>query len=85
MQNEKGQGASHATDSQLPGKVQEKVPTDIEKQVPDALHDTGSNQETGKVSHAVGESKVPQAIQEGLPEKVERMVPEAIHPTGDGK
>jgi len=85
MQNDKGQGVSHATDSQLPGKVQEKVPAGLEKQVPDALHDTGSNKETGKVSHAIGESKVPQAIQEGLPEKVERMVPEAIHPTGDGK
>lgn len=27
MQNERGQGVSHATDSQVPGKVQEKVHT----------------------------------------------------------
>ena len=65
--------------------MQEKVPAGIEKQVPDALHDTGSNEETGKVSHATGPSKVPQAIQEGLPEKIERIVPESIHPTGDKK
>ena len=28
--NEKGQGASHATDSSVPGKVQEKAPKSVE-------------------------------------------------------
>ena len=32
-----------------------QVPKNIEKQVPDSLHDTGSNKETGKVSHATGD------------------------------
>ncbi|MCJ1404723.1 hypothetical protein MMC11_007949 [Xylographa trunciseda] len=57
----------------------------MEKQIPDALHDTGSNAETGKVGHATGASELPQAVQEGLPEKVERVLPEAIHPTGGGR
>lgn len=97
--NEKGQGASHAVDSQVPGKVQEKVPTpqiplhqthahkerqvpkSVEDKLPDAAHDTGSNRETGKISHATGDSKVPKTLQEGLPEKVEKVVPNAIHDT----
>ena len=52
---------------------------------PDALHDTGANPETGKVSHATGDSKVPQFLQEGLPEKVEKAVPNAIHDTSGAK
>lgn len=101
--NEHGQGASHAADSQLPGKVQEKVfdshcslhppipltpiqvSADTEHKVPDALHDTGSNPQTGKVSHATGDSKVPQTLQEGLPEKVEKIVPNKIHDTSGAK
>lgn len=70
IQNERGQGVSHATDSALPQKVQEKVPASVEHKVPDAAHNTGSNSETGKVSHATGKSIVPQVLQEGLPEKV---------------
>ena len=35
MQNEKGQGVSHATDSQVPQKVQEKVPAGLEHELPD--------------------------------------------------
>ena len=50
-----------------------------------AVHDTGSNKETGKVSHATGDSKVPQALQEGLPEKVEKAVPNFIHDTSGSK
>lgn len=83
--NEHGQGASHATDSALPQSVQEKVPKHVEEKVPDAAHDTGSNAQTGKVSHATGDSKVPQALQEGLPEKVEKAVPNAIHDTSGAK
>ena len=94
MQNEKGQGVSHAKDSQLPQKVQEKVrsnvvamllfllradltrqvPSSIENELPDSVHDTNSNKDTGKVSHATGDSKVPKALQEGLPAKVEKAV-----------
>jgi len=58
-----------------------QVPKNIEKQVPDSLHDTGSNKETGKVSHATGDSIVPKALQEGLPESVEKAVPNALHDT----
>lgn len=79
--NEHGQGASHATDSQLPGKIQEAAPKTLEKEIPDSIHDTGSNKETGKVSHATGPSKVPQAIQEAAPEALEKALPESIHPT----
>ena len=107
MENERGQGVSHATDSSVPGKIQEKVsfnhpspscylftlisfsstqaPAKLEHELPDSVHDTGSNKQTGKVSHAVGDSKVPQALQEALPEKVERAVPNAIHDTGPKK
>ncbi|GAM89548.1 hypothetical protein ANO11243_075870 [Dothideomycetidae sp. 11243] len=85
MQNDKGQGVSHANDSALPQKVQEKAPGKLEHEIPDSVHDTGSNKQTGKVSHAVGDSKVPQALQEALPESVERAVPNAIHDTGAKK
>jgi hypothetical protein len=99
LTNEKGQGASHATQSSVPGTVQDKVrnsttkipinlstnnhqaPKSVEDKLPDAVHDTGSNPKTGKVSHATGDSKVPKALQEGLPEKVEKIVPNAIHDT----
>ncbi|KAI4854552.1 hypothetical protein E4T44_00097 [Aureobasidium sp. EXF-8845] len=81
MQNERGQGVSHATDSQVPGKIQEKAPAKLEHELPDAVHNTGSNKETGKVSHATGPSKVPQAIQEAAPKKLEEILPEKIHPT----
>ncbi|KAF2480983.1 hypothetical protein BDY17DRAFT_325709 [Neohortaea acidophila] len=83
--NDRGQGASHASDSVLPQKVQEKVPKSVEEKVPDSAHDTGSNKQTGKVSHATGESKVPQALQEGLPESVEKAVPNALHDTKGAK
>jgi hypothetical protein len=58
LTNEKGQGASHASQSSVPGKVQDKAPKGLEDQLPDAIHDTGSNSKTGKVSHATGDSKV---------------------------
>jgi hypothetical protein len=58
-----------------------KVPSSVEHKIPDAAHDTNSNKDTGKVSHATGDSKVPQWLQEGLPEKVEKAVPNAIHDT----
>ena len=36
MQNDKGQGVSHATgESSVPGKVQEKVPSKLEHELPD--------------------------------------------------
>ena len=43
-----------------------------------ALHDTGDNPNTGKVSHATGKSIGPQTLQEGLPEKVEKVVPNSL-------
>lgn len=46
-----------------------------------SVHDTNSNKDTGKVSHATGDSKVPIALQEALPEKVEKAVPNTIHDT----
>ena len=61
------------------------MPSSVEHQVPDSLHDTGSNKETGKESHATGESKVPKAVQEGLPESIEKAVPNAIHDTSGAK
>jgi hypothetical protein len=80
LTNEKGQGASHATSSSVPGAVQDKAPKSVEHkvnitpqpldqdcsntiQLPDSVHDTGSNSETGKVSHATGKSIVPQVCQ----------------------
>ncbi|KAG8630362.1 hypothetical protein KVT40_001981 [Elsinoe batatas] len=85
MENERGQGVSHAKDSSVPGKVQEKAPAKLEHELPDSVHDTNSNKDTGKVSHAVGDSKVPKKLQEALPEKVERAVPNIIHDTGPKK
>lgn len=73
LTNEKGQGASHATSSSVPGTVQDKAPKSVEDKLPDSVHDTGANPKTGKVSHATGDSKVPKALQEGLPEKVEKI------------
>ena len=35
MENEKGQGVSHASDSQVPQKLQEKVPAELEHELPD--------------------------------------------------
>ncbi|KAK3674256.1 hypothetical protein LTR78_005725 [Recurvomyces mirabilis] len=83
--NEHGQGVSHAKDSALPQKAQEAVPGSVEHKVPDALHDTGSNEQTGKVSHATGKSIVPETLQQGLPEKVEKVVPNALHDTSGAK
>ncbi|RDW57701.1 hypothetical protein BP5796_12502 [Coleophoma crateriformis] len=80
-QNEQGQGVSHATESSVPGSIQRQAPKKIEDELPDAVHNTGSNSKTGKVSHATGDSKVPQALQEALPESVEKAVPNAIHDT----
>jgi len=38
MQNEHGQGVSHASDdSKVPGKVQEKAPKDLEESLPDSV------------------------------------------------
>lgn len=61
------------------------MPKSVEDKIPDSLHDTGANSETGKVSHATGDSKVPQFLQEGLPEAVEKAVPNAIHDTKGAK
>jgi hypothetical protein len=36
------------------------------RQLPDSVHDTGSNSETGKVSHATGKSIVPQVSQTSI-------------------
>lgn len=62
-----------------------QVPKSVEDKLPDAVHDTGSNSKTGKVSHATGDSIVPKTLQEGLPEKVEKVVPNAIHDTSGAK
>ncbi len=81
MQNEHGQGTSHATGgSKVPQAAQDKLPKSVEENVPNTLHDTGSS---GSKSHAVGDSKVPKAVQEAVPEKLERALPNAIHDTGD--
>lgn len=53
-QNSKGQGISHATDSSVPDTVQRKVPQSFEDELPDSVHNTGSNDKTGKDSHATG-------------------------------
>ena len=63
----------------LTSKLQ--VPSSIEHEIPDSAHDTNSNKDTGKVSHATGDSKVPKVLQEGLPAKIEKAVPNAIHDT----
>ncbi|KAI8940402.1 hypothetical protein NX059_004093 [Plenodomus lindquistii] len=89
MQNQHGQGVSHATgDSKVPAKVQEQAPASLEKNLPNKVHDTGSSSHGPQtnVSHAKGggeASVVPQKLQEKLPESVERAVPNFIHDTGD--
>ena len=35
MQNEHGQGVSHATDSKVPSKIQEQAPSKLEHELPD--------------------------------------------------
>ena len=81
MQNEHGQGVSHATGgSKVPQAAQDKLPQSVEENVPNTLHDTGSS---GSKSHATGDSIVPKAVQEAVPEKLERALPNAIHDTGD--
>lgn len=50
LTDSKGTGASHAADSSLPGTVQDKAPKSVEHKLPDSVHDTGSNPETGKVN-----------------------------------
>jgi len=82
QENERGQGVSHATgQSSVPDSVQQAAPAKLEHELPDSVHDTNSNKETGKVSHATGESMVPKAMQEAVPESVERALPDSIHPT----
>ena len=54
QENYKGQGVSHAADSSVPASVQKKVPHSVEDELPDSVHNTGSNDKTGKVSHATG-------------------------------
>lgn len=65
----------------MPEAVQRQAPKKVEDKLPDSVHDTNSNKDTGKGSHATGDSKVPQALQEALPERVEKAVPNAIHDT----
>ncbi|KAF2132994.1 hypothetical protein P153DRAFT_283390 [Dothidotthia symphoricarpi CBS 119687] len=89
MQNEHGQGVSHAAgDSKVPHSIQQKAPQGLEENLPNSIHDTGSSKHGPQtnVSHAKGggaASIVPQKIQEKLPESIERAVPNAIHDTGD--
>ncbi|KAL4925845.1 uncharacterized protein BDV17DRAFT_294111 [Aspergillus undulatus] len=85
MENQSGQGISHATGgSKVPGKVQEKAPQGLEESLPNKLHDTGSG--TGRKTHALNEgedSMVPKGIQKAVPEALERALPNKIHNTGD--
>jgi hypothetical protein len=60
LTNEKGQGASHATQSSVPGTVQDKAPKSVEDQLPDSVHDTGSNKHTGMSPHQL--SKVSMSL-----------------------
>ncbi|PQE20653.1 24-dehydrocholesterol reductase protein [Rutstroemia sp. NJR-2017a BBW] len=90
LQNEHGQGVSHATDDSIvPGKVQEKAPEGLERSLPESVHPTGDKNQSTSQSHAktnadgTTESIVPKKLQEVLPESVERAVPNAIHDTGD--
>lgn len=80
-ENSKGQGVSHAGNSSVPESIQRKAPAGLEDQLPDSVHDTGSNSKTGKISHATGDSKVPLSVQEALPASIEKIVPNAIHDT----
>ncbi|KAM0714970.1 hypothetical protein Q7P37_009435 [Cladosporium fusiforme] len=75
--NEKGQGASHAVDSQVPGKVQEKVQT---PQIP--LHSTHS--------HTTTEQQVPKNVEDKLPDAAHdtgsnKHTGKVSHATGDSK
>ncbi|RAH80337.1 hypothetical protein BO86DRAFT_390319 [Aspergillus japonicus CBS 114.51] len=85
MQNEYGQGISHATGgSRVPDKVQQKAPQGLEESLPNKLHDTGSG--TGRQTHALNDGEdsiVPKSIQKAVPEKLERALPNKIHNTGD--
>lgn len=70
---------SHATgDSYVPQAAQDKLPREVEENVPNAVHDTGS---TGSKSHATGDSKVPKVLQDAVPESVEKALPDSIHDT----
>ncbi|KAF2109417.1 hypothetical protein BDV96DRAFT_651855 [Lophiotrema nucula] len=84
MQNNQGQGVSHAKDSQVPDSIQQKAPQGLEESLPNSVHDTGSSGKSDSTnkSHAVGDSIVPQKLQEKLPAGVEKAVPNAIHDTG---
>ncbi|RDW92452.1 hypothetical protein BP5796_01846 [Coleophoma crateriformis] len=90
MENERGQGVSHAiNDSKVPSKVQEAAPVGLEKKLPENAHPTGDVNQPTQVSHALTKendktgSVVPHKLQEVLPEKVERVVQNALHDTGD--
>lgn len=81
MQNEYGQGKSHASgDSVVPDKVQEQAPKGVEDKLPNAVHDTGNSDSTTK-SHATGDSIVPESVQKVVPQGVEEALPNAIHDT----
>ena len=46
MENSKGQGVSHASESSVPGKIQEKAPAKLEHELPDVstlVHDALQN------------------------------------------
>ncbi|KAJ4345443.1 uncharacterized protein N0V89_011573 [Didymosphaeria variabile] len=85
MQNEHGQGVSHATGgSKVPDTVQQKAPQGLEESLPNKVHDTGSG--TGRQTHAKDggdASIVPKPLQKAVPEKLERALPDSIHDTGD--
>ncbi|KAL6238413.1 hypothetical protein BDW75DRAFT_228038 [Aspergillus navahoensis] len=89
MQNEYGQGTSHATGgSKVPQGVQERVPQGLEESLPNSVHDTGSSGDAsgGRKTHALNEGEdsiVPKGIQKAVPEKLERALPNKIHNTGD--
>ncbi|KAL4912105.1 hypothetical protein BDW62DRAFT_206774 [Aspergillus aurantiobrunneus] len=85
MQNEFGQGISHAAGgSKVPQAVQDKAPQGLEESLPNKMHDTGSG--TGRQTHALNEgeeSMLPKGVQKAAPEKLERALPNKIHNTGD--
>ncbi|KAF1975682.1 hypothetical protein BU23DRAFT_457683, partial [Bimuria novae-zelandiae CBS 107.79] len=85
VQNEHGQGVSHATgDSKVPDSVQHKASQGLEESLPNKVHDTGSD--TGRTTHAKDggdASIVPKGLQKVAPEKLERVLPDSIHDTGD--
>ncbi|KAF2704572.1 hypothetical protein K504DRAFT_538057 [Pleomassaria siparia CBS 279.74] len=93
MQNNSGQGVSHATGgSHVPEAVQKKAPSGLEESLPNPVHDTtgadGQDTQGKGVSHALDKpdaSKVPETVQKAVPEKLERALPNAIHDTGSTK